>query len=270
MNKAAPGTLPNIAPRSVVREVDVAGGPQGSEMARNTLAFLRRNIASGEWPINSRIPKEPELMELLGVGKSTIREAVRSLASLGMLETLPGRGTFVRSRTPVSSVITEYVSDYEVEEILVYRRALEIEAAQQAAVNRTDEQLAAMRAALDRSPGSEPEGAHQHAQTPGSFHHLIFEASGNRLMPGLYAGVMAALRRPSSQVHLVNGASPELREDDHLAILRAIENHDITGAAHAMALHVDRDLVPDDGAEPYTLTERAEVLLAAGKAPAAR
>ena len=251
----------------------MADGPQGSEMARRTLAFLRRSIASGAWPINTRIPKEPELMELLGVGKSTVREAVRSLASLGMLETLPGRGTFVRSRTPVSSVITEYVSDYGVEEILVYRRALEIEAAQQAALNRTEEQLAAMRAALERSPESEPEGPHlpgERAQTPGSFHHLILEAGGNRLMAGLYAGVMAALRRPSAQVSLVNGAAPELRERDHLAILRAIEEQDVTAAAHAMALHVDRDLVPDDGVDPYVLTARAQVLLAAGKAPAAR
>ncbi|MCW3156400.1 FadR/GntR family transcriptional regulator [Micropruina sonneratiae] len=62
----------------------------GSERARRTLAFLRQKITSGEWPINSKIPTEPELMRLLGVGKTTVREAVRSLASLGILEPLPG------------------------------------------------------------------------------------------------------------------------------------------------------------------------------------
>lgn len=66
-------------------------------------AGVRQKITSGEWPINSKIPTEPELMRLLGVGKTTVREAVRSLASLGVLEPLPGIGTFVRSRMPVST-----------------------------------------------------------------------------------------------------------------------------------------------------------------------
>jgi DNA-binding FadR family transcriptional regulator len=228
----------------------VADGPRGSERARTALAFLRRNIASGEWPINSRIPREPDLMELLGVGKSTVREAVRSLANLGMLETLAGRGTFVRSRTPVSSVITEYVSDYDVREILVYRHALEIEACRQAAAHRTQADLATMRAAIGRAqePASEAEWGtareSERARTPGPFHHLIFEASGNRLLPGLYAGVMAALRTPAARAHLSNGATAEQHRLDHAAILQAIEDRDADAAALAMAVHLDRDLVP--------------------------
>ena len=67
----------------------------GSDRARSTLAYLRRHITTGAWPVGSRIPIEPELTEQIGVGRSTVREAVRSLASIGMLETLPGRGTFV-------------------------------------------------------------------------------------------------------------------------------------------------------------------------------
>ena len=107
--------------------------PSGSERARRALAFLRHQIVSGQWPINSRIPIEAELMELMGVGKTTVREAVRSLASVGMLETLPGRGTFVRSRTPVSAVLTDTLDEYDLAELLVFRRALEVEAVQQAA-----------------------------------------------------------------------------------------------------------------------------------------
>lgn len=248
----------------------MATRPQGSEIARTTLAFLRRNIASGTWAVNARIPKEPELMELLGVGKSTVREAVRSLASLGMLETVPGLGTFVRSRTPVSSVITEYVSDYAVDDILVYRRALEIEAVQQAALNRSASHLEAMRTALAHAPGSEPDWRRpaQRTDTPGSFHQLIFEASGNRLLAGLYSGVMAALRRPSAQGLLINGATPELRELDHLAILQAIELRDAANAAHLMALHVDRDLLPDDGRQSDAPAAPDKVSRAPGKHPA--
>ena len=77
----------------------------GSDRARTTVAYLRRRIISGDWPVGSRIPTESELMESLAVGRTTIREAVRSLATMGMLETAPSRGTFVRSRLPASSVL---------------------------------------------------------------------------------------------------------------------------------------------------------------------
>ena len=101
----------------------------GSAMARNTLVFLRQKIVSGEWPINSRIPTEPELMALLGVGKSTVREAVRSLASLGMLETIRGIGTFVRSRVPSDAVLVSLMSERGPAECLQLRAAVEGEAA---------------------------------------------------------------------------------------------------------------------------------------------
>src|SRR5690606_4825801 len=89
----------------------------GTERARRTLAYLRRKITTGEWAVGTRIPIEPELAETLGVGRSTIREAVRSLASIGMLETLPGRGTFVRSSTPTSAVLAEFLTAYTLEEL---------------------------------------------------------------------------------------------------------------------------------------------------------
>ena len=92
----------------------------GSDRARRTLGFLRHKISSGEWPINSKIPTEPELMRLIGVGKTTVREAVRSLASVGILEPMPGIGTFVRSRMPVSSVLVDYMSEFSVSDLLGY------------------------------------------------------------------------------------------------------------------------------------------------------
>ena len=125
----------------------------GSDRARGALAYLRRQITTGTWPVGSRIPIEPELAEQMGVGRSTVREAVRSLASVGMLETAPGRGTFVRSATPTSSLLNEFLNDFTLEEILSYRRALEIEAAQQAALQRTEEDIAALEEAAKEEMG---------------------------------------------------------------------------------------------------------------------
>lgn len=220
----------------------------GSNLAQNTHHFLRRKIASGDWPVNSRIPTETKLMETLGVGKSTVREAVRSLANLGMLETIPGIGTFVRSRTPVQSLLADYITDYSLEDILGYRRALEIEAAQLATVHRSTKQLTALRAAweseADDGAGSGPQV--ERGVTPGEFHALIFEAAGNELMSGLYAGVVASLRRIKSTGRIIYGSSAQLRHQDHQALLEAIEGQDVAAAAAAAAFHVDRDLIPED------------------------
>jgi len=218
---------------------------RGSPRSQLALEFLRQKVTSGEWPVNSRIPTEPELMELIGVGRGTVREAVRSLANLGMLETMVSRGTYVRSRLPVSNVLAEFVAGYELTDILGFRRALEVEGAQQAALLRTDAQLAALRAAVDADacvPGAEP-GAVERGRLPGQFHHLLIECTGNRLMSGLYAGVMVGLRAAMDRGEVVHAAPLADRHADHVAILAAVEARDASAAAHAMVEHAERDLI---------------------------
>lgn len=220
----------------------------GSERARATLAFLRRKIASGEWPVGSRIPIEPELAEMTGVGRSTVREAVRSLATMGMLETLPGRGTYVRSSTPSSNLLNEFLSDFSLEEILSYRRALEVEAAQQAAMHRTAEDVAALEQAVQdeigctRCPVLGFAGGNDTA-FDSRFHRLIFTAAKNRLLAALYAGINEQLRVPENRGRLANVATGAEMERDHQRVLDAIKRRDFIDAVHAMVEHVDHDVV---------------------------
>lgn len=250
---------------------DVAISTSGSKKARDTLAFLRARIMSGDWAVGSRIPKEPELMELMGVGKSTVREAVRSLAHLGMLEAVPGVGTFVRSRTPVSSVVTDFLNGHDLEEVLVYRRSLEIEAAQRAAVQRTEEHITQLREAIERArkQTADETASQAHVATPGSFHHVMFEAANSTLLLDLYLGTMSVLRQASNENRVIAGTSSETILHDHEAVFEAIKEKDVRHAAHAMALHVDRDLVLWDGTltmDPQT--KRATTLIDAGFDPA--
>lgn len=216
----------------------------GSSLAQTTLAFLQARITSGEWPVNSRIPTEPELMELLGVGRTTVREAVRSLASLGMLETLVSRGTFVRSRMPVSAVLADFVSHHDVPDLLGTRRALEVEAARLAALHATDEQVHALTAAheADLPQHGDQACTVERGRTPGQFHTLVLAASGNALLAELYAGVIHGVRSALDRGALVHGASAEVRRADHAAVLDAIRAGDATRSATLMAAHIDRDL----------------------------
>ncbi|MBC9954176.1 FadR family transcriptional regulator [Leucobacter sp. cx-42] len=221
----------------------------GSERARGALAYLRRQITTGTWPVGSRIPIEPELAEQMGVGRSTVREAVRSLASVGMLETAPGRGTFVRSATPTSSLLNEFLNDFTLEEILSYRRALEIEAAQQAALQRTEEDIAALEEAAKEEMGCTRcpvlgmiDGSDTTAFSS-KFHQLIFDAAKNRLLSSLYAGINDQLRTPEHRGRLANVATGAEMEQDHARVLDAIRRRDFIDAVHAMVEHVDHDVV---------------------------
>ena len=220
----------------------------GSERARGALSYLRRKISTGEWAVGERIPIEPELADQMGVGRSTVREAVRSLASMGMLETAPGRGTFVRSASPTSSLLDEFLADFSLEEILSYRRALEIEAAQQAALHRSDEDLAALEQATIEEVGcsrctvlsltDSGDGAFD-----SRFHRLIFDAAKNRLLAALYAGINDQLRTPQHRGRLANVATGAEMERDHQRVLEAIRKRDFIDAVHAMVDHVDHDVV---------------------------
>lgn len=222
-------------------------GHRGTERARSTFDYIRRQITTGAWPVGERIPIEPELAAQLNVGRSTIREAVRSVASMGMLETLPGRGTFVRSSTPSSFLLSEFLEAYTLQEMLSYRRALDIEGAQQAALHRTEEDIAALEQAASAELAQQhctAFAAEQPEALPGDrFHYLMFDAAKNRLLASLYSGITDKLTAAEHRARLTHATDAETMRAEHLLILDAIKRGDFIDAVHRMADHVDHDLV---------------------------
>src|SRR5437763_16585849 len=110
---------------------------------------LREAIKQGECQVGQRIPTETALAEGLGVGRNTVREAVRALAHSGLLEVRQGDGTYVRATSEVSGAIRRLCGT-ELREVLQVRRSLEVEGARLAASARTDEEVANLRALLAR------------------------------------------------------------------------------------------------------------------------
>lgn len=215
----------------------------GSVRAQNTVRALREKITSGEWPLNSKIPTELELVAELGVGRSTIREAVRALATMGMLEPAVSRGTFVRALTPVSMVLSEFLDSHDIGEVLAFRRALEVEAAQLAAIHRTDADLERLQAAHDNDVAGDCSQTVERGIAPGQFHALVFEASKNKLLADLHASTMAALRAGISRGRVVRGIDSDRRQEDHGTLLEAIGAGNAAEAAHIAAEHADVDLM---------------------------
>src|SRR5919107_1276902 len=111
---------------------------------REVTERLSEKIRAGEWPVGGRIPTEPQLVEALGVGRNTVREAVRALVHAGVLECRQGSGTYVVSTDELSGAVTRRLADAEFAEAVEVRRAFEVEAARLAALRRTDSDLAAL------------------------------------------------------------------------------------------------------------------------------
>ncbi|KUH81941.1 FadR/GntR family transcriptional regulator [Mycobacterium sp. IS-1556] len=187
---------------------------------------LRASVESGAWPVNSRIPTEPELAGALGVGRNTVREAVRALAHSGLLEVRQGDGTYVRATSEVSGALRRLCGT-EMREVLQVRRCLEVEGARLAARARTSADVDDLRALLKRrdeiSPSDEPEAF---ARADTEFHVAVVRSSHNVVLIELYRGltevVMASVATAADE--------PATAVIDHGRLVEAIAAGDVESA----------------------------------------
>ncbi|MBT0992728.1 GntR family transcriptional regulator [Cellulomonas sp. DKR-3] len=160
----------------------------------STVQELRGRIASGEWPVGSRIPPEPQLVALLGVGRNTVREAVQSLVHAGLLERRQGSGTYVLSASELAASMGRQIADARQRDVVEVRRALEAEAARLASRRRTALDAAAL---MDRR--DERAAAYLSADidamvaTDLALHRTIVRAAANPLLLSLYENLIDAI-----------------------------------------------------------------------------
>ncbi|KOG28161.1 FCD domain-containing protein [Streptomyces wedmorensis] len=181
---------------------------------------LRTQLTDGEWTVGDRIPTEHELAQQLGVGRNTVREAVRVLVHAGLLESRQGNGTFVRSTADPAAVLRG-VRHAGASDVLELRIALEAEAARLAAARRDADDLLRLRAAL---AGLREEGDRD-ADADLAFHLAVVGATHNAAFVEVY-------RFFSAQVHEVlvealgDHEMPPVDIDAHDALVTAIEAGD--------------------------------------------
>ncbi|MEV0090584.1 FadR/GntR family transcriptional regulator [Streptomyces sp. NPDC050738] len=185
---------------------------------------LRTQLAEGEWAVGDRIPTEHELAEQLGVGRNTVREAVRVLVHAGLLESLQGNGTFVRSTADPAAVLRT-MRHAGALDVLELRVALEAEAARLAAVRRDAADLERLREALRVLRGE----GDRAADADLVFHRAVVDATHNAAFVEVY-------RFFSTQVHEVliealgDREMPPIDLETHRALVDAIEAGDPDGA----------------------------------------
>lgn len=206
---------------------------------------LRELILGGSLSSGDRLPSEADLAGTFGVSRSTVREALRLLASRDLIHTTRGTtgGTFV------STIQFDQVSDYletsiglmsgsdtvSVAEMLEARELLEVPSARLAAVRHEAHHLDAMRQAIDREMTSR--GRSGRFREHRTFHAVIVDASGNRLVSMMTGPVFGVLQAKFLSPDVPPSFWKRV-DSDHENILSAIRDCDGEAAAAEMASHL--------------------------------
>ncbi|PZU41574.1 MAG: GntR family transcriptional regulator [Microbacterium sp.] len=201
---------------------------------------IKEMIVSGQMPPGSRLPPEKELSDALGLSRSSLREAVKALEVIRVLDVRRGDGTYVTSLEPrllheALTFVVDLHQDDSILEILAVRRMLEPQAAAAAAQRATAPALAALAAAVEVSPDADVEGLVAHDV---EFHHAIAEAAGNAYLTSLLDSLSSHTVRARVWRGITEGGSVARTIDEHRAILAAVEDHDAELAAALMVAHV--------------------------------
>jgi GntR family transcriptional regulator, transcriptional repressor for pyruvate dehydrogenase complex len=210
-------------------------------LADATAAQLENRITAGEWTVGSRLPTEPELMAELGVGRSTVREAVRTLARIGLVQVRQGDGTYVTERRVAHESLLTRCQRAQLREIQDVREALDLQAARLAAERRTDDDLAALRTLLEaRADAADRRDAEAYAAADVAFHQRIVASTQNDMLVDLYRVIGETL------VHSLAARKQQSAFDDvdttaeHEAVLAAIAARTPDAAAAAVAILFQR------------------------------
>ncbi|MFY1705428.1 FadR/GntR family transcriptional regulator [Micromonospora sp. WMMA1923] len=210
--------------------VDSATVPPRGRRVQQTIASLRERILRGDWPVGDRIPTEPQLVATLGVGRNTVREAVRALVHAGVLQCRQGSGTYVVSTDELAPVVARRITDDRTAEVVEVRRAFEVEAARLAALRRTPADLAALDDALAAREAAWRGGrVADFVEADAALHTAVVAAAHNGMLAELYASVGTALRSTIART-MGDELLPE-RYVDHGRLVEAIRAGDPARAA---------------------------------------
>jgi DNA-binding FadR family transcriptional regulator len=201
-------------------------------------------IESGEWPLGSKIPPEPELVAALGVGRNSVREAVRALEHAGLLQPRRGDGTYVRATNGLRAAIVRCARRSAALDVLAVRTSLERDAAATAALRRTDADLVAIRnAAAARRASRDGGDRAAFVSADLAFHFAVIAATGNPVLIDLYTGLTEALQRTVAEIDELDHDRAAFPGHDDLAAAIAAGEPEAARAAADSYLDAARRLV---------------------------
>lgn len=209
--------------------------PISSEVAQ----VLVRHLLGGSYQPGQRLPSERALAESLGVGRSVVREALKSLTLLGLVEVRQGDGTYLQSRgsdlLPVSFEWGLLLGDHQLQDTIEARTELEVVLAAFAAKRRSPQDLDDLGDLLQRMRDADDTDSFVSADV--SFHLRVARAAQNSILEQMLVSIQSLLRSWITRVIDAAGDNgPSYRE--HVPILAAIEKGDVPAAEEAVRNHL--------------------------------
>ncbi|HEY8544028.1 MAG TPA: FadR/GntR family transcriptional regulator [Acidimicrobiales bacterium] len=215
--------------------------PNG-RVSSSVVEHVRELVASGQLAPGDRLPAERDLAERLGVGRNSIREALRELQMLGLVEARRGSGTFVRAAEP-SAIMAPFqtvisLSAAAVDDVMAFRRMFEPEVAAMAAMHINGDRMAMLANALRRfDEAIESEGHPVDADV--DFHEVVAQCTGNAVVIAIQhalAQLFADMRKRLSSSTYRSGNRVAR---GHQALFGAIVAGDAEAARDVMREHLD-------------------------------
>ncbi|MEO3810819.1 FadR/GntR family transcriptional regulator [Sphaerisporangium sp. B11E5] len=202
---------------------------------------IKGMIVSGELAPGARLPKEADLAERLGLSRNSLREAVRALSLINVLDVRQGDGTYVTSLEPrllldALSFVVDFHRDDTVLEFFQVRRILEPAATAMAATSMTPEDVEDLKGILDALPANPT--IEELVANDLEFHQRIAVGSGNTVL----ASLIESLSAPTARARIWRGLTQEgatlKTQEQHLAIYDAIATHQPEIARSWATVHI--------------------------------
>jgi GntR family transcriptional repressor for pyruvate dehydrogenase complex len=186
-----------------------------------------------------RLPPERELAEILGVSRTSVREAIRVLSAMGLVEVRSGDGTFIREApTPIDPAVSSRLSERALLlDLLEARGVIEEEIVALAVRRATNDEIDQMQVLLKRRD-RELSGGKNDLETDLLFHHHVAEATRNPVL----VSILKTLNEMWLQSRAATGrapTSPQKAQEFHQAILEAIRMRDEALARGVMNRHME-------------------------------
>jgi GntR family transcriptional repressor for pyruvate dehydrogenase complex len=194
-------------------------------------------IFSGSLKVNDKLPAERQLSEALGVGRSAIREAIKALTVLGVLEVRQGDGTYLkRTDSTLLPQVIEWsllLGENQAMDLIEARKVIEISICRFAAERGKDEEIAELKQIMDKMK-LEPANF---VELDVSFHLKLAEMSRNSVLKDILSSIQSLLRTWIKLV-IESAGDTEFSYKDHSAIFEAVSKRDPDAAALAMERHM--------------------------------
>jgi DNA-binding FadR family transcriptional regulator len=199
---------------------------QRYNLADAVVSKLQQQLSLGEYQAGQKLPSEPELMEQFGVGRSTIREAIRILANTGLLSVRQGSGTFVEIQNGIAEPLSQRLRRADARDLDEVRQLLEMKIAEKAALHRSKKDIEKMRALLKKRDLAAKAGDTSAAIGADiQFHIAIAAASRNDILADLYRTFAEQMTRHFREVHLTTESFIRT-QNWHESLLKSIVDQD--------------------------------------------